>query len=387
MNRVFEKGTLQAAVVEFALDNGRQRDGKEAQLFTYVRSDTHSLPSDRSPMNLGVSFLNLNCRSPMFKVFGYYQINGDVFGIVPLTGGLQVDVQSLTKLFYAVAAFGMVMDVTKLPSARSAKQDLPYPSGTGGVCKIGNRRVKVYNYLSFEGDKTRFTIPHEEQRSPVPSEKMLPNAKVVTLAPDLTMLLYDDVIGGHNPFHTDCVAACIEHLLTAHQCEKIVHCDLHLGNFVFNSDDPSLSRIIDWDHSISYSGIGSRRYVSGWQPLVERHPEAMPLAPVKLEHEWHSLCATLRRFRPQKQDLVSQWTTLVNESMAKIVNDPSTLLNSLTLLRQSVKLMNTKLVVSEATIVVTGSPPRDSGTSDKLLPISEVSPAAVSKKKMKRGKR
>ena len=84
INRVFPDGTLQAVVTEFANDIGKKNDHKEAQLMVYIQNDIHSLPSDRSILTLGVSFVHLKTNTPSFQVFGYYQNEGTVFDVVPL---------------------------------------------------------------------------------------------------------------------------------------------------------------------------------------------------------------------------------------------------------------------------------------------------------------
>lgn len=97
LNKVLEGGTLPLVVVAFANAMGIQRDRKEAQLFTYFSNNTHLLPEAKSPLNLGVSFCNLKS-SPSFQLFGYYQVEGSTFHVVPMTGKLLATKRKCRKL-------------------------------------------------------------------------------------------------------------------------------------------------------------------------------------------------------------------------------------------------------------------------------------------------
>jgi hypothetical protein len=360
VNRICVKGTLQAAVIEFAVDRGK--DGKEAQLFCYARSDTYSLPVDRCPCTLGIAFLNLKTNAPTFKVFGYYQCYGDVFHVVPLSPALEMDTTNLASLFFSVSAFAMAMDVDKLPFARTSTQDLPFPVGTGGVCEFGGVRVKVFSYLSFKGEEARFDIPSIEKRSPLYALQMLPGSKVFKVDADLQLLVYPNLHGDHAPHHTECVAACIDHLALAHE-NGILHVDLHLGNFVFNPNDRKLSRIIDWDYARPLADLG--RYVPGWLSLPERHRDAVSLCAVKLDHEWYSLLATLRRFQPvpdAADTITAEWAAAVDDRPMPTSDNTTSLGRPLRALAMQVRAINAELqCVDGNNVVVTGSPVRSPG--------------------------
>ena len=72
-----------------------------------------------------------------------------MFDVVPLTPELEMTKSNLANLFYASVAFALNLDIDKLPSIHGNGDDLRYPNGTGGTCRIGTFRIKVMNYLNF----------------------------------------------------------------------------------------------------------------------------------------------------------------------------------------------------------------------------------------------
>jgi len=298
---------------------------------------------------LGVTFINLQAMAPEFQVFGYYQKDGDLFHVVPLTPPTEMTPDTLANLFFAMAAFAMAMDVNTMPQNTPTGQDLPYPTGTGGVCLIGKTRVKVLNYEGFQGQLSRSSVPQEERRSAHFAPLMIRECKWLPLGGGLDMILYPDFAGDHRPHHTSCVAACIDHLHKAH-CTGIIHADLHLANFLFNKDLPEASLILDWDHARSVKNPG--RYVPGWQQLSERHEDAKARCPVRLEHDLHSLCAVLKQFEPIDFTRAEVWATLwTSEGLAT---------RDLKMLATTVRDLDIplKLVQEPAESKATGSPSR-----------------------------
>lgn len=358
LDKVFEGGTLPLVVVEFANATGAHRDCKEAQLFTHVSNNTHLLPEGKSPLNLGVSFCNLKS-SPSFQLFGYYQVEGTTFHVVPMTGELPATETNVANLFFATLAFTLHFTLDKLPDCSPLSQDLEFLQGYGGLLQMdigGTRRcVKVMNYANFYplqiDNGGRGKLPTVERRKVEFTERMLAGATTWNVGDDISGVVYDYIEGNHDADHSECLLHCIKHLAAAHD-QDILHCDLHLGNFVFNSDEPEKSLIIDWDHARSLSKPG--KYVCGWlHDLPERHPLARAGCPIKMEHERHSLAEVLKRFAPVEEANTARWLD--------ICNDASTVECSLVDLIDSVNAISYKLkfVNGETPVTVqTGSPPR-----------------------------
>jgi hypothetical protein len=351
INRVVEGGTLQAAIIEFAAATGDFNDNKEAQLFTYVLNNLHSLPSGKTMLILGVSFLQLAALTPAFQVFGYYDMGGQKYGVVPITGEIGVTAMTLANLFYSLTEFALALNKSVLPSVNDL---LTFPAGsTGGVCMLnGEVRAKVFNYIDFYPLRLenggRGVIPPAERRTPVHAMTVLPDCSHIHCSYGMDIIMWPNIAGGHDPCHSDCVAACIQHLAAAHT-KGVWHCDLHLGNFVFNPDDPSSSCIIDWDHSRLANDPGC--YVPGWQQLTERHAGALPGCDIRLVHERYSLGKVLERFKCENTDFGEQWRVVcvraadVNVSVVQVANE--------------VSAMKCKLqLIPGDDIVVTGSPLR-----------------------------
>jgi len=305
LNRILDGGTLPMVVIEFANDNGKNRDYKEAQIFTYISNNTHLLPADRSMLNIGVSFCYLKT-TPVMQVFGYYQVDSQICHVVPMTPRLTVDQENLANLFYATLAFTLSMTLSDLPLKQPDTKDLPFLNGYGGVVKLqisdSKFMCKVMNYEDFHPLRIenggRGRIPADERRTPEHAKAML-GGKVWSIGdePDtIHVVSYNFVEGDHNAAHSHCIANCIGHLKSAHQGSSILHCDLHLGNFIFNENDPEKSRIIDWDHARNIEHPGN--YVSGWLELPERHPSAKAGSAISMVHERYSLGRVLSRFCP-----------------------------------------------------------------------------------------
>jgi hypothetical protein len=368
LNRVLPGGTLQTAIVEFANDTGKARDNKEAQLFTYVRNDAQSLPLSKSTLVLGVAFVDLKSLAPTFQVFGYYQKDGDVFHVVPVTTKLEMTKDNLANLFYALVSYTLSFEVDMLPERVCENQDLRFPSGSGGVVLLEkSTRVKIINYILFHPQRIENgglgRAPVEERRTTKYSLVMLPAVSEVKLGYGLDLIVYPNIDGSNQPHHSTCVTACVKHLADAH-AQGILHCDLHLGNFVFNADDPTLSRIIDWDHARPLTNPGC--YVPGWQRLVERHPAAMARFPITMEHERHSLGAVLARFKPTTTGNEDSTWEIICYNARAVTYDLNELVNDL--LRFDCPLT---LVDASLDIVRTGSPPRAVRVNDSLPAITE----------------
>lgn len=365
INRVFPDGTIQAAVIEFANDSGLKRDRKESQLFTYIKNDSHSLPREKSTLIIGVSFVQLKTHTPSFQVFGYYQKEGVIFHVVPLTMELELTIANFANLLYATIAFAIMLDAEKLPSIHGGMNDLRFPEGTGGICQLGTFRVKVINYLNFHPLRIenggRGSIPQEERRTCKWYLEILKESLHLAVGYGLDIIVYPNIVGNHDPSHTECIAACITHLAEAH-AQGIIHSDLHLGNFIFNAQHPERSCIIDWDHARHKSNPGI--YVPGWQKLPERHPLALPRCPVQIEHDRYSLMQVLRRFLPTEVRDKPIWE--------KMCEDPRNLVCALQQLAASVLSLNMPLFLLESSVTTTGSPPRGATpASTRIPPIEE----------------
>lgn len=355
VNRTIPGGSLPVVVVEFARDAPRApNDRKEPQLFQYICNNCLSLPDSKSPLTLGVSLVELNARTPTFQVFGYYQVDKN-FHVVPITDIVEVDAGNLGRLFYVMACFAFNMDEDSLPP-RVVGRDagLRFTKGTGGVVTIGDARVKVFNYADFSPLRIdmggRGSIPVEERRSVQHGLLMLPDARRAQVSDSVDVLIYKDIRGDHNPHHTECVAVCVRHLLDAHT-RGIIHCDLHLGNFLFNQSSPAESRIIDWDHARPLKHPGC--YVSNWNGnLPERHPDSKAGQPILMEHERHALGSVLSRFVPCHDDMVDEWNNICTMAQNERAG-----LDDLAL-RIGDLNADLKLKTSPA-LAVTGSPPRD----------------------------
>ena len=366
LNRVLDGGTLPMVVIEFAKEKGKNKDNKEAQIFTYICNNTHLLPPDRSMLNIGVSFCYL-ATTPVMQVFGYYQVDSEIVHVVPLTPQLTVNQTNLADLFYATFAFTMSMTLSNLPLMNPATGDLPFLSGYGGVAELHvseNRFMcKVMNYEDFYPLRIenggRGNIHAEERRTPEHGEAML-EGKVWTIGQQgsIRILSYNFVEGDHCASHSRCVASCIGHLMKAHEELKIMHCDLHFGNFIFNETDPEKSRIIDWDHARCIENPG--KYVSGWLYLLERHPDAKAGNAISMVHERFSLGQVLSRFRPQLISKQPEWEEICQQ--AKDMNC------DLAKVKQMVLDIDCKLEFTEnyGDPLMTGSPPRVAQALDSI---------------------
>ena len=362
VNRTLRGGTLPAIVMEFASDAPRApNDRKEPQLFQYICNNTKSLPDSKSPLAIGVPFLQLKNATPTFQIFGYYQAESD-FHVVPITGEVLVDADSLARLFYVMACFAFSINTKSLPPRQldAGMPVLRFLHGTGGVVTIEDTRIKVFNYANFS--KTRIEnggsgrVMAEQRRTAEHSLRMLPEARVVNNSSDIQVLLYKSVPGDHEPGHSSCVAACVKHLDKAHNTHRIIHCDLHLGNFVFNTDNPQDSCVIDWDHARTLEDPG--KYVDNWNHrLPERHPDARAGWPIRMAHERHSLGAVLARFEPHDAAGVSKWDSICSQALKEEV--------ALGDLARQIESLNMNLRLKPPSgIVVTGSPPRDDNGAD-----------------------
>lgn len=306
LNRRLSGGTLPLVVIEFANDKGTQKDYKEAQLFAYICNNAHLLPAEKSMLSIGVSFCYLTS-NPVFQVFGYYQVDSVIIHVVPITPRLFATQDNLANLFYATLAFALFMTEESLPLKNPADGDLPFLNGYGGTVKLktlqGIYVCKVMNYENFHplrvSNGGRGRIHLDDRRRAEPAEKML-GSKTWLVGENISIVSYKFLPGDHSPSHTACVASCIGHLEQAHNGEKLLHCDLHLGNFVFNANNPTESRIIDWDHARNIESLG--KYVNGWLELPERHPDAKAGANIEMKHERHSLSRVLRWFCPESND-------------------------------------------------------------------------------------
>jgi hypothetical protein len=355
--------SLPAVVIEFANDcnSRRHNDRKEAQLFTYAWNNTLSLPKKSSMLSIGVSFVELQTAAPTFQVFGYYDFDGESCGVVPLTGIITASEISVANLFYAAVEFALGLEQA-LPSVDI---ELPFASGAAGMCQLdGNKtRVKVINYNAFFASP-RYEIARNERRTHEHSMAMLPGCSHLSSGADLDIIMWPDIAGDHEPHHSKCVAACIEVLANAHE-KGILHCDLHLGNFVFNEEVPNLSYIIDWDHARPSKEPGF--YVAGWQMLPERHADAKAWQPIKVEHDRYSLSKVMELFTPvsTSASLAAQWTAVCQH--AADVETP------LRVVADEVRLLNNPLhmVDSERIIIVTGSPPRERAREPPLSKVVE----------------
>ena len=352
-----QRGSIPVAVVEFAKDIPRDRNArKEAQLFQYICNNCSSLPDDKSPLFLGVSMVELNHSTPTFQVFGYYQDDESKFNVVPITDIVQMNNDTMAGLYYMLASFAVNLTLDALPSALIA-QPLPFPKGTGGCIKLNGNRIKVFNYANFSplrldnGGRGGIVLDH--RRTWAHSLKLLDNAKHIPVSENVDILIYKDISGDHAPHHTKCVAQCVRHLSEAHK-KGILHCDIHLGNFVFNERDPTQSRIIDWDHARLIKNLG--KYVPNWNHcLPERHPDAQAGKPITLEHERHSLQAVLERFKPQSDAASGSWLKVLE--MAKNVNvDLDSVAEAIEDVNESLDFLE-----SQDHVAITGSPPRELG--------------------------
>jgi len=357
LNRILDGGTLPMVVIEFANDNGKNRDYKEAQIFTYISNNTHLLPADRSMLNIGVSFCYLKT-TPVMQVFGYYQVDSKICHVVPMTPRLIVDQENLTNLFYATLAFTLAMTLSELPLKEPATEDLPFLNGYGGVVKlmISDKKFmcKVMNYEDFHPLRIenggRGGIPGDERRTPEYATAML-GAKVWSIGEQdpIHIVSYNFVEGGHVASHSLCVASCIGHLKRAHEESKIMHCDLHLGNFIFNEADPEKSRIIDWDHARNIEHPGN--YVRGWLAPQERHPSAKAGSAISMVHERYSLGQVLRRFRPVLESKLQEWDEICQKA-----HDTNCDLAEVERLALEI---NCELKFTTDPTLVTGSPPHE----------------------------
>lgn len=367
VNRALQGGSLPVVVVEFARDVPRApNDRKEPQLFQYICNNCLSLPDSKCPLSIGVSFLELSARTPTFQIFGYYQVEQN-FHVVPITDIVAMDAESLGRLFYTMACFAFNIDEASLPprQVHACGPVLRFPRGTGGVVTIKDTRVKVFDYADFSplriDNGGRGSIPFEQRRTARHGVVMLPDARQARVSESVDVLIYKDVKGDHEPHHTSCVEACVRHLFDAHT-KGIIHCDLHLGNCVFNQSSPGESRIIDWDHARLIAEPG--KYVQNWNgDLPERHGGSRAGCPIRMAHERHSLGAVLSRFTPCRDDAeiaVAEWTEICemaqNEGAA--LNDLADRINKL-----DVEL-NLK---GSFPIAVTGSPPRDTAAATDSL--------------------
>ena len=361
INRALAGGSLPVVVVEFARDTPRgPNDRKEPQLFQYICNNCRSLPDGKCPLTIGVPFVDLNHRTPTFQIFGYYQVE-DNFHVVPITSIVEVDADSLGRLFFVMACFSFDIDKNSLPPQMVGPGEpvLRFPTGTGGVVTIGDARVKVFNYADFCATRIenggRGRIAPEDRRTARYGVKMLPGAQHVRVSESVDVLIYNNVNGDHEPHHTDCVAACVRHLIQAHN-SNIIHCDLHLGNFVFNKDDPGASLIIDWDHARSLDRPG--KYVSNWNhELPERHGDAKANRPILMAHERHSLGAVLGRFVPSVSDdaAVTGW-----QKICEMAADEHVDLSALAARIEDAHVgLQLRYADAVSHIVVTESPPRD----------------------------
>jgi serine/threonine protein kinase len=279
--------------------------------------------------------------TPSFQVFGYYEVQKQI-AVVPLTGHVSVTKSTLANLFYASVEFALGLDQA-LPHK---SHELPFAGGTGGTSLFDKTRVKVINYNST-WQSNRFTIDISERRSPKHSVSLLPKCTHLKAGEHLDIIIWPHIVGDHKPYHSSCVAACISHLASAHS-NNVLHCDLHRGNFVFNENQPELSRIIDWDHARNSQSPGL--YVAGWQMLPERHKLAQAGSPVDMAHERYSLMMVMKQFVVIDERAVA-WTALCDragfsESLLELAKDVLAF-NGILSLRGDAP-----------TIDVTGSPPR-----------------------------
>ena len=365
VNRALGGGSLPVVVVEFARDvPSGTNDRKEPQLFQYICNNCWSLPDSKCPLSIGVSFLGLNTRTPTFQVFGYYQVKKN-FHVVPITGIVDAHDRSLGQLFYMMACFAFNIEEDSLPPRvvdASARSALRFPSGTGGVVTLRDTRVEVFNYADFSplriGNGGRGSIPFEERRTALYGVQMLPGARRALASDSVDVLIYDDIKGDHAPHHTSCVEACVRHLLDAHT-KGIIHCDLHLGNFVFNTSIPGESRIIDWDHARNLARPGM--YVRNWNgDLPERHVDSCAGNPIRMAHERHSLGAVLSKFTPRDDGAVAEWTDI-----CEMAQDEGVALNDIA---DRIKELDMELKLKASSrIAVTGSPPRDTAAAANSL--------------------
>ena len=308
--------TLPVVLFEFSNGRGSTRNyRKEPQVFSYACNNQHSLPDDKSMLSMGVTICGLSGRKPTFQVFGYYRADATNTHVVPLTDELDMTADNLSNLFYATVAFTLSITLDTLPSmqCRAVDMGLRFPSGAGGVVKLDHSRVKVFNYALFARLKLEFggsgRVVPAERRTWTHAVKMLDNARHLRLHGNIDMLVYNDVVGGpmdpdldhkdanrdHQPSHSSCFAACIQQLKQAHD-QDILHCELHIRDFVFNQADPSKSRIIDWDFSRPKDEPGV--YVRGWQKLNERHSDAIAGSAIMMSHERYSLGAVMLQATP-----------------------------------------------------------------------------------------
>jgi serine/threonine protein kinase len=155
---------------------------------------------------------------------------------------------------------------------------------------------------------------------------MLPKScdcKVYNVGRNIQVLIYKHIEGETYPESASvgCFIAFLEHLKTAHS-QGIIHCDLHLGNFVFNIKEPAQSCIIDWDHARNMKEPGV--YVSGWRPLPERHPESRAGQEVKIEHDLHSIYKVMTFYSPGSpgspgdENNQRKWTSLCDQANEKL---------------------------------------------------------------------
>jgi hypothetical protein len=357
INRTLRGGSVPVAIIEFANDTPRGiNDHKEPQLFQYVCNNCTSLPESKSPLTIGVTILDLNHHMPTFQVFGYYQV-AENFHVVPITGKVGMQADTLGRLFYLLACFSFNVTEEALPPkvVPAGEPALRFPNGTGGVVCIGDRRVKVFNYADISPTRVenggRGGRVQDDRRTAQHGLAMLPGARQAWVSDSVNVLIYPHVCGDHQPHHTSCVAACVRHLLASHT-RGIMHCDLHLGNFVFNATAPKESRIIDWDYGRPLDRPG--KYVSNWNgDLPERHPEARAGLPIRMVHERYSLSRVLSRFVPCQDDANDEW-----HAICTMAEKESSALEDLA---RRIDALNSDLTLETPTtpIVETGSPPRD----------------------------
>ncbi len=100
----------------------------------------------------------------------------------------------------------------------------------------------------------------------------------------------------------------------------------------------------------------------GWQALPERHRDAVSLYPVKVDHEWYSLLATLRRFQPvaDTADVIkTKWAAAVDDRLMPPSDKTVGLARPLRDLALQVRAINVELqFVDRNSVLVTGSPAR-----------------------------
>ena len=271
---------------------------KRGQLFSYVNHLMHIYSVSKFiPPILGIL---LEVDTMKFYIFAFASAENKKVAVVQLFYGT-LDQDTLYKLMLVIKLWATTI-------FDSSNQ--PFNLTAGNTSIYSNRIFKSYDYnLKLYSEIPLFSIHAKDRRDPVYySYLSSKNYTKLIDTPDLKLISYDFIEGGHNANNLCNFINLLTELKYMHN-EGIVHGDIRESNIIFSQDGNS--SLIDFD----YSGPETKVYPFGFNLDIEdgvRHAKAKQFLPLSKEHDIYSIAHIMKLYSPELDADIKHWENSID---------------------------------------------------------------------------